>query len=79
LVADQIIELIQDKFMLMASPNTLKCWQHHSVNMPLVLHCVIHCNLEYSWGFNVDSFDVQFERGMPNGNEQDKGKKGSQQ
>jgi hypothetical protein len=72
---DQIIELIQHKFKLMDFPNTVEGWQHHSVNMPLVSRCVTHCDLEYSGRFDVDSFDAQFERGIPDGDETDKGNK----
>jgi hypothetical protein len=52
---DQIIELIQHKFKLMDFPNTVEGWQHHSINMPLVSRCVMHCDLEYSRRFDVDS------------------------
>jgi hypothetical protein len=72
---NQIIELIQQKFKLMDFPNTVQGWQHHSVNMLLVSCCVTHCDLEYSLRFNVDSFDAQFERGIPNGNSTDRGNK----
>jgi hypothetical protein len=72
---DQIIELIQHKFKLMDFPNTVEGWQHHSVNMPLVSRCATHCDLEYSRRFDVDSFDEQFERGIPDGNATDKGNK----
>jgi hypothetical protein len=53
-------------------PNTVEGWQHHSVNMPLVLRCVTHCDLEYSRHFDDDLFDAQFERGIPNGDDTDK-------
>jgi hypothetical protein len=74
---DQIIELIQRTFKLMDFTNTVEGWQHHSVNMPLVLCCVTHCDLEYSRPFDVNLFDAQFKRGLPDGNATDKGNKHS--
>jgi hypothetical protein len=73
---DQIIlELIQHKFKLIDFPSTVEGLQHHSINMPRLSRCVTHCNLEYSRPFDVDSFDVQSERGIPDDNSMDKGNK----
>jgi hypothetical protein len=56
---DVLMELMQPKYKSMHFPSTLKGWQSHSTNMPLVLRYKRFAETKNSRKYNVDSFDKQ--------------------
>jgi hypothetical protein len=61
---DALIELLQHKYKAMQFPNSIKGWQSHSGNMPLVLRCQNFSDLEYTRRYDVESFDAKFIDGI---------------
>jgi hypothetical protein len=61
---DALIELLEHKYKAMQFPNSIKGWQSHSGNMPLVLRCQNFSDLEYTRRYDVESFDAKFIDGI---------------
>jgi hypothetical protein len=70
---DALMELLQTKYKAMNFPSTLKGWQNHSTNMPLVARAKKFAETEYTRRSNVESFDEMYFQFNAAGEKQDKG------